>query len=219
MKTLTLDKLHNDINILWRIDCLKKLDDVGVVESTQNAYLSDSLLPASIIVELGSIVLFDCDPFACLSFKAFSNDSVGTDPDLLTKSVGVDIRAVESCKFSNFDSGFGANFVDTLQVHVCFFVNVPVFPELFCERTLFAAGVITSSCLNSLVLELSADTTFSETGKNCSHRVWVMRFSGCFQSSFCLEEVFRGFALYIWNECVCNWDQDVLGISNFAFAL
>ncbi len=66
-----------------------ELDDIFMIESTQDSDFSDGLLFTLPIFKFISVLLLNCNSFISWSMDAFFDNCVGAMPDLLTKKVSV----------------------------------------------------------------------------------------------------------------------------------
>ena len=94
MKTLALDVIHNEIDVLRCVNRFVKFDDTIVIESAQNTDFSDRLLLPLDVHELLSVVLLDRNLFSTRLVDALFHHGIGTVTNLLAEMVLVDIGAV-----------------------------------------------------------------------------------------------------------------------------
>jgi len=88
METLPLRILHNQIDVLGRVDCLVQLNDTCVIQSTQNTYFSDCLFFALIFLhQLCPVVLFYGHFLTTRLVDAFFDYRICPVTDLLSKLV------------------------------------------------------------------------------------------------------------------------------------
>ena len=79
--------LHDQVDILWRVDRLVQLDYVRMGQAGQNSDLADRLLLPLRVLQLRPVVLLYRDFLSTGLVDAFFDHSVGTDTDLIAEMV------------------------------------------------------------------------------------------------------------------------------------
>ena len=118
MQTLTLRILHHQIDELRSVNRLMQLNNVRMGEPAQNANLSDGLLLALGLLQLGSIVLLNGHLLTTGLVYALLDDSVGSVTDLLPEVVHVQITAVWRCKLVRVHEGPGLRIMESCRCPV-----------------------------------------------------------------------------------------------------
>ena len=86
--------LHDQVDVLWRVNRLIQLDYIRMCQTTQYSDLSNSLFLALCILKLRPVVLLDGDLLSTRLMDAFFDNSVCTDTDLIAHMVHVQVVAV-----------------------------------------------------------------------------------------------------------------------------
>lgn len=99
MQGLSLSILHHQVHELRRVDRLEQLDHSIMVKSAQDSDLSDGLLFALRLLELGPVVLLNRHFLSTWLEDALFHNSVGSVANLLAKVVHIQVVAVGSREF------------------------------------------------------------------------------------------------------------------------
>ena len=99
MQAFTLDVIHDEVDILWRVDGFIQLDYACMIESAQDSDFTDCLLLPLDIRQLQPIVLLDGHMLSTRLMNAFLDDCICTGTNNFPELVRVQIGAVRRREF------------------------------------------------------------------------------------------------------------------------
>jgi len=118
MQTLPLNVLHDQVDVLGRVDCLDQFNDALVIEPTENSYLSDGLFLPMDVHQFESVVLFDGYMFPCIAVECLFDNCIGPFAYLFAKVVGGDVRTACGCELVSPGPVLILNVMGRLRPHL-----------------------------------------------------------------------------------------------------
>ena len=91
VQRVSMAELHHQVDVCLAVDDFVQFDDVRVIQTGQNPDLFVQLLFSLFVLELGPIVLFNCNGFSRVFVDTLLHDSVGPLAQCAAKLVIFDL--------------------------------------------------------------------------------------------------------------------------------